>query len=369
MTSTNNKTRWDFEYIRVEDGGSFYPQGLNNTDENGNSNPFPFDKSAKKVRFEYDDDYNIYLRGNGDKSWLGIKNGEFTIVDNKAEAVPIRIYALSDNTPISVIYHDVNGEQLTSVDTQKYFTLMRMSDKTIDDTQYTFLGWTTDEKFKSKPYLSLADSCNLYDYDDETDAGSYKPDVKEKYSLVGSGNPDVPDSVNLNDYLKNGEFTLKLYPLYAVRGYDTVVTANDNITRSTESTPVVSISDWKPLQGEDGYYNPDKEKWLGSVNIEVYKDGATWVTLETIYFSYHNDDAVDLNIKFIWDSIVDAAPYNGDIKAYMSDNDLFPEYDQIGHFVLDAAYAEQGGSEDGLKYNYNRSVDSPVGSLTISKAG
>ena len=434
MTSSDAKgTRFDYSYIRAG-GQSWYPQDLTkfstNQDTGEKHQYAPFDYNDKKVRFAYGDvkadgQRDIYLRGNGDSYWLGVdsESGLFTTVSSMSQAVPIRIYALSDEPPIVVYYHGDNGTVVDTVTTQKYFTLAHMSDvyaynngegilNEDGDTLYSFLGWSKDDTVSQKAdgswnaYLNTTLSSNLYDADntDEGKDGKLKETTVTKYDIVGLGNPEKPDNVDLSKYLSAGKTELHLYPLYAVRGFDNVVAASvetkDEITGETVVKDVVGISDWKELQASNGtgYKDLSRERWLGSINVEVYKDGEPWGDPTTMYFSYHNDNTADLNIKFIWDNLVDK--YKGisfedvpelqylstdPLYLYMCDfkgaddltdlrnpdNLTFPYYDQVGHFTIDIVYAKQAGGELNLEYilnwmtDHGGRLDNVVGGSTV----
>ncbi|MCF0151263.1 MAG: hypothetical protein HUJ80_07640 [Firmicutes bacterium] len=228
----------------------------------------------------------------------------------------------------------------------------RMDLDRMNGTLYSFVGWTTDPSLGT--FLSIEDSCDLYDtYVDEngTPVSALKPEAREKLHIIQSGNQDkASELINLalidgiEKHIKDG--VLDLYPVYAVRGYGQPVTSD-----AADGTPIVGVSDWKPIQApETKYDKPYKEKWLGKIYIEVYKDGVQWGDTQPMYFRYHNDDAADLNLKFIDDALVLEA---GGLYQFMSDINTFPATSQQGHYVLDAVYAEQGGSEDGLKLAYN----------------
>ncbi|MCH5198343.1 MAG: Cna B-type domain-containing protein, partial [Oscillospiraceae bacterium] len=395
VSVVNSKaTQFESAYIRANNL-SWYPKNLMKFDEKTGAQYAPFDSSNKKVRFEYGDakengQRDIYLRGNGSSDWLAIdkENNRFTTVSSIASATPIKIYAISDDKPLIVKYRNMDGQIMSTVKTQKYFTLAHMSEefRESDDevkgvtndkgeTLYTFVGWTKNETLKG--YLSLNDSVNIYDYD-STNEKSYqlKKEIIEKYELLGDCNPDYLSNIDLTDYLVGDQEELNLYPVYAVRGFDSVVTASE------DGKDILGVSDWKELQTETGYKDLTRERWLGSVNVEIYKDGVLWKESSPMYFSYHNDNTVDVNLKFIWDDLVEkiaAEDFYGEdddkfkylsrepLYQYMTDykvEDLediskltFPAYDQLGHFVLDGVIAKQGGSQENLWYKLNWMTD------------
>ena len=106
-------------------------------------------------------------------------------------------------------------------------------------------------------------------------------------------------------------------------------------TADGKETQIIGISDWKDLQGSDNS-QLDREKWLGRIYVNVYKDGELWVNSAPMYFRYHNDDAADVNLKFISDELLkdyemqNSETQNGETQndplyAYLSDQNVFPE--------------------------------------------
>lgn len=311
----------------------------------------------------------------------------------------------STTETFTVEYYD-EGMELAKkeIRPQEPLTLRQNDDLKKDDTSYVFVGWTADPT--KAGLLPLEDSANLYDYNDLSKVASVTDEAKEAYGLLGNCNPDASNIVSY-DTLKpfvNGDGVLKLYPVYAVRGFSSYVTGDEG------DIHVIGITDVKDLQmGGDG--NPEAaERWLGSINVKIYKDGALWVSetnkdqspdgtsgtsstsgasanafgkmsvnrgvytlaklgdpaetgnSATMYFAYHNDDAADLNIKFIED-VVEA-----ELADYLS-NDDFSAFEPTEKYVIDAVYAEQGGSEDGLKYRYNWMDKEHGGQLDNVKGG
>ena len=323
----------------------FYPQNA------GSSNSGPFRNREysptgsynynNTVRFEYGTDKNsdkIYIRGNGNNTYLGY-NDEGNLVGSLSQSsenrVPVQIYVAvpEESERINVEFYDGDGNvsMVAYVKENGKLSLPSSMDFTVDkligdDTKvegvkeftYTLIGWTMTKPGSS--YLTLKDSCNIFDYDEDyTPKKDLDPDAKDdgqghvdwdlikKYGIIGDGNPELSpeESKAFVDLAKEkitaGE-TLKLYPVYAVRGFDSVVTADDSGTR------VVGVTDWKsdPKQGLNNYYsNAEREKWLGYITVQIYKDGEPW-TDTTMYYRYHNDDTTDLSIKYIDDLMVNA---------------------------------------------------------------
>lgn len=372
-------------------GYAFYPQNLNTTQTTNGITTWtpgvPFRTNQNSTgRLEYNEKNGdtIYIRGNGGSTYLcygwygeyGV--GYYAGAREDPNRVSIEIYTPTSDSYHRVRYHDVNGIIYDNVYTQGSFTLRQpddlwvmpdgtvVQDRTEGSSPYIFVGWSTDDMYSGNAFLTQDESCNIYGsitLDDGSPFSSVIAEVREKYSLLGHCNPEILNTVTINslgDYIDaNGD--IYLFPIYAVRGYDTSVAATE-IQDGGTNKQIIGIADWKPYQrDDDAFSKAEVERWLGSIEVEIYKDGVQWGTTETMYFSYHNDDAADLNIKFIWDNIVNDK-YNGNLYDFMSDmggdpenidKSLWPAYDQIGHFKLDAVYAEQGKSESGLKYYYN----------------
>ena len=345
--------------------------------------------------FQGEDRGQFYVRGGKSDVWIGtgtysrrvldIDTGQYVIIgDNMsfytvgtADRIQVEVYrrASTDET-FTVAYHTVDqvetGRQTKPADS---FTLTQEADTEHDDISYVFVGWTTDPSYSG--YLSLSDSANLYDYDDLSKRASLKDEAKEKLKVLGACNPEIGNVIEyseVEDAVENG--VLKVYPVYAVRGYSTAVTADD--IEDGQNRMIVGASDFKDLQNGGDGTTEAKERWLGSINIEVYKDGGSWVPggsttgrkrravepiKATLYFAYHNDDAADLNIKFIKDGITAETLYE-----YMS-NGEFDQAEPSHEYLIDAVYAEQGGSEDGLKYKYNWLDEVVGGQLDNVKGG
>ncbi|MBR2801621.1 MAG: Cna B-type domain-containing protein [Erysipelotrichaceae bacterium] len=339
-----------------------------------------YNKKAETNFFPGENEGEFFIRGGKSDAWLGtvnykrnllnIETGRYEYTDeylsfgtvSTDNRIAVEIYRrpASDET-FTVKYHTAEGEDDHSeVKPKDTFTLTQKKDLEKDGVKYVFVGWTTD--YDNSGYLSLADSANLYDYDDLAKLASIKRDVQKKYGLLGDCNPEIGNLIDYGEVEdKVVDDVLSVYPVYAVRGYSAAVTADD------PNRMIIGASDFKDLQNGNSGATDEKERWLGSINIEVYKDGELWVPggdggsttgrkklsapkpakSATLYFAYHNDDAADLNIKFIADGITAETLYE-----YMSSND-FSQAEPSEQYVIDAVYAEQGGSEDGLRYRLN----------------
>lgn len=358
----------------------YYPQYLDNENFGYPLRNGDFDSKKNKinysVQFEYgtgDNSNEIYIRGNGGSTYLGYtEDGRFTgtLTQDSPNRVAVQIYVAvpEDAVRIEFLKGDSNEAQIvTYADPNGTLSLTNK----VDDVEnhngytYTFVGWTLTKPESS--YLSLDESCNIFDYDNKTETTHILDSVAKKFDLIGDCNPERTDAqIDLSKVGAESGGTVKLYPIYAVRGFDSVVAALE-----ADDTKIIGVSDWKadPSQGESeggvkSYYDGgDRERWLGYIDVQMFKDGVEWVAPTRLYFRYHNDDSADLSIKFIWDELLDDDRYIdpiGDLDPlylYMSDHDQYPLYDQSGHFVLDAVYATQGGSEDGLKYSLNWMTD------------
>ena len=287
-------------------------------------------------------------------------------VSNDVEkALPIEIYRKTDGTANPIItYYEVDGETVeNSFGAQGRIQLPKKDDVLIDGTLYTFVGWTSNKE--KSGYLDVDKSANIYDYDDLKEIASVKQNIIDEYGLINDCNHDIVHRMNVSDLPKDENGNVNLYPLYAVKGYDTVVNVEEG------GRKIIGISDWKMFEENDGFEDVNKEVWLGSIDVEFYLDGEKWGNTEKMYFRYHNDNAADINLKFIDDSLVEEKDGEDKLYLYMNDNSLFPEKSQVDDYVIDGIYAEQGGSEGGLKYlynwatNYGGQLDNVKGGSTI----
>ena len=364
--------------------------------------------AAETNFFPGEKDGEFYIRGGKAATWLGTiryqrnllslvtGNYEYTgnylsfTTVNQDNRIAVEIYRRPSTSETFRIdyYTEENTLEHSETKPKETFTLTQKQDVEKDGISYVFVGFTTD--YNKAGFLSLDDSANLYDYEDLAKLASIKSDVKAKYDLMGDCNPEADNLIDYDEVkekvtpvTENGISVdvLKVYPVYAVRGYSAAVTANDR-DASGRDRMIVGASDFKDLQNGATGATDSKERWLGSIHIEVYKDGALWVPgaggsttgrkllsappaarKATLYFAYHNDNAADLNIKFIADSVTQDTLY-----AYMS-SDQFTEAEPSEHYVIDAVYAEQGGSEDGLKYRLNWMDDIVGGQLDNVRGG
>lgn len=424
-----NSSRYGFGSITNTNNLSWYPNsafsGLQNGSVTTPNNPFR-NNNGSKVSFSIDSTNSqtlqstFNLRGNANGSWLGYyydsANDEYVFVNCTSDGafydgetqseitatlLDINIYAvLAENSQYKVTFNiptttQQKFEDFQTISTNEYFTLPNAPDiangpvipnlpaySNLNGEQvtYTLLGWTVS---KTKAgFLNLNSSVNLYDYIDSEGIASLSTDTINQYGILGTGNPELTQLADATTLTGNG--TLNLYAVYAVRGFDSAVAVTDASGKN-----VMGIADWKPTQGDTGYQNSEKEKWLGSINLALYKDGVQWGETQTLYFSYHNDKAADLNLKFIWDKYANTSQFknlyeylsfvngegifNGKLVPPSYNNELvFPPYDQVGHYTIDGVIAEQGGSEDGLKYAFNwmekygGQLDNVVGESTVN---
>lgn len=389
ISGTINKIRyWGIDEYGIALKGTsnyFYPQGAGNSSSpfrNREYTPGGQYNYNNTVRFEYGTDENgkqkIYVRGNGESTYLGYdSNGNFTgrlsqdgklpkvddLPQESGERIPVQIYVAvpEESERISIEYYDENGNVNTisyaKAGQGKITLASKIENKEYNGYIYSLVGWTMTKP--ENTFLSLDDSCNIFDYDpsEGVKRGRILQKIQDEYDLIGECNPDLPTTLDLST-VSGGE-TIKLYPVYAVRGFDKVVTADDGGMR------IVGVTDWKsdPAQGLANYYfDAEREKWLGYIDVQIFKDGIEW-TNTRMYYRYHNDDTADLSIKFIVDGLVDCFEESEDMPdplyQYMNtfEDDYFPDYDQSGHFIIDAVIAKQGGSEDGLLYRLNWMTD------------
>ena len=371
-TGTVNKITYcgfDNNGIRLKNGYYFYPQNASNTyspfrNKGSENNTVHFEYGTGSTKGNYSD--KIYIRGNGNSTYLGInEEGNYSgkLAQNSEGRLPVQIYVALPDDAVRVEYLDAEGNLSKVAYTEKdgKITLINnVADVKHNGLDYAFVGWTMTKP--EDPFLSLDDSCNIFDYDNETESAHILDTVAAKYGLIGDCNADYSSAViNMQEVdLEDGE-PLQLYPIYAVRGFDTVVTALE-----ADNTKIIGISDWKadPAQGLESYFDGGiHEKWLGYIDVQMFKDGVEWVAPTRLYYRYHNDNTADLTIKFISDYLLKQPEYQNyadeidPLYLYMSDQNQYPEFDQTGHFVLDAVYAYQGGSEDGLKYSLNWMTD------------
>lgn len=358
-----SKQMYKLTALRWSDlGKALYVDGYQNKDH------YFLASDDKECVLTYNSTGDIILRGA--KQWL-VYDAEqnITTSSSQKDATPIQIWSVgeppeSDNVVTVNFYDASNNLETTSQEAQGSLVLPGRADVEKDDVTYTFVGWST----KEATYLGLDDSCDLYDFNDTTNTGSIKTLAAQELGIIGHCNPEKTDSIDPSNYEQNNQ--LDLYPVYAVKGYSAAVTAKE--TADGKETQIIGISDWKDLQGSDNS-QLDREKWLGRIYVNVYKDGELWVNSAPMYFQYHNDDAADVNLKFISDELLknyetqknetqngetqNGETQNDPLYDYLPDPDAFPLTSQSGNYVIDAVYAEQGGSEDGLKYEYNWLTD------------
>lgn len=304
-----------------------------------------------------------------------------TVVEDERGSFEIYKRSTTDEM-FTVRYHEADGSEAGSeVKPCESFVLQPRPDLAADEgagePAKVFVGWSTDPAMAGT--LSLDDSANIYDYYGLAHLPKVKDEVRERMSLLGICSRDASNTVDFEDvegYLvdEDGNRVLDVYPVYALRGYSSAVSADDG------DTMIVGISDDKDFEAGGTGVTNDNERWLGSIDVEVYRDGVLWVpggeggstigmkrgrSVEraTVYFTYHNDDAADLNIKFVEDGVTADTLYE-----YMVGDD-FSAYEPTGCYIMNAVWAEQGGSEDGLKYRYNWLDPEHGGQLDNVKGG
>lgn len=311
----------------------------------------------------------FYLRGNGSNRWLlysgNDAGNDYASGTIDGDRVLVEFYAdFQDAGDNEIQFLDTDGNLQFRTYADSSVTLIRkLPNIKKNGTEYTFAGWSAEKSYSHTAdgaFLSRDDSTNLFGYQLSEDKLSGKNCFLQKaknLGLLGDGDREAPSTIELSSIPGYKGGTLVLYPVYAELGFDGVVTADVN------NIPVVGVSDWKSDQaGKHRYQDPEREWWLGSVDVEIYKDGVIW-TSDTLYFSYHNDNSADLNFKFVWQDLVEK--YGGlyDFVSRYDEID-FPLYDPVGNFVFDGVCATQGGGQGdeesgsgGLYYHLNWMTD------------
>ena len=189
-----------------------------------------------------------------------------------------------------------------------------------------FLGWTDDPT--KAGYIEKSEWENLYVYNENTGTMRINDQIIDKYSI----------KYKFSDCRKENDI-VNLYPVLTKK-YDIVVQP----FIASEEKPIIGVSDWKNNQeGKTEEYLIEHEKNQGSINVEIYRDGKIWKQ-DKLYFRYDNDNAADLNIKFI--------PNNYDSSSnYLTDPDTF-ESSPDNYYIV-GVHAEQGDSEEGLYERFN----------------
>ena len=338
-------------------GYCFYPQYLADANQ---KTPFRSTSTARdprRMQFEYEmvksasGDYTvpgktIFIRGNGETTYLGNADTGFTTVEqSSADRQPVEIYVLVTADQKTIYYDDTSGNvsavDFVDVNEEGIITLRSdMSDidgpapedwptKGVSTVKYIFVGWSTDPTYRNNAFLNLKDSCNLYYFDYDKGDGRIRSEIALKYSLIGDCNPEEGASGTLTQLGLDVNSSVTLYPIYAVRGFNTIVPVYD----SAAGKNILAVT------GDRINVNTSltNERWLGCIDVEVYKDGAVFMRSEPMYFNYHKDDTIDTIIKFLSDSAA------SNMAGFMA-SDTYP--DPTREYVVDAVFAIQGGSQD-----------------------
>lgn len=195
-------------------------------------------------------------------------------------------------------------------------------------TESLLLGWTDD--IEKAGYIEREENENLFVYNPLYGTVKINDNIINKYSI----------KEKLSDCKKEND-TVNLYPILTINN-DLLV---KNYIGSNNNKKIIGVSDWKNTQeNKTDEYLDEHEKHQGSINIEVYLDGKIWLPQEKVYFRYDNDDAADLNIKFLNDNI-------SDIDTYLTSKDDFQASPY--NYKIVSVYAEQGNSEEGLYEKFN----------------
>ena len=254
--------------------------------KNTGSSYIYYDKPAQVTFYPGDNQGEFFIRESKDTRWLGKTSYDRYVLDittgnyspdgvyrsfmtvDKADRIPVEIYRRpSTDEVFNVEYYSADSTATTPerIETkpQDSFTLTQNSDEEHDGTNYIFVGWTTD-KDKSG-YLSLDDSANIYDYDDLSKVASVRSDKRTELSLLGDCNPEATNLIDYKDIAgkvvvenegtEQEKTVLKVYPVYAVRGYSAAVTANE------DGRMIVGASDFKDLQMGGNGSTDSKERW------------------------------------------------------------------------------------------------------------
>ena len=286
----------------------------------------------------YNNSYNNNVRCIGWDS----NNKKFIKVNNMDDAVLFEVYSSKKQMDkVVVVFHnpdDDNSYTKTTMTDQDLYRIdntiykYMYSDGTVSysNENHRFLGFTTDPN--NIGIVKDEYNENILDYNTKTKRVEITPEFKEKYSMVTKLSEVKP---------KNG--VIDLYP----------VLFNDNYNRNPyysvddDGDPLISVVDWKDKQTEFNQYNSDKyDINNGSINIEIYKDGKLWVKKDKVHYTYHNDNAADLIIKF-----VDKNLSSNQLDSYIYNTTDFTPSNKDLYIV--GVYAEQGASEEGLYEPFN----------------
>lgn len=377
--SQNDVTPY-YEFTNIQLASTYYnyyfaPQSLTPSNSYYTGTPFRPSRNgraAAAVRFLMAEsgegqETKFYVRGNGATTWL-CADGSYNYSAGNGNGDPrvqVEIYSYTvpdDYTAVKFMESDHETEYSVSLvaGPDKYVTLIgEMEEVEHEGQAYTFVGWTLDET--QNTFLTLEESCGIFDFNSSYGTGTITEEAKAAYKLLGTCNPMILWRITLQELLNEiatlntlsdepvgvaEPSEIKLYPVYARKSFDSAVAAFDG------DTGVVGISDWKDLQG-GVTTRQDRDKWISYITVNIYKDGELWVESQPLYFSYHDDNAADLNLKWL-DGNTDASDASA-LYQFMSKcgPDAFPETSPVGAYVIDAVIAEQGAGESGMKYDYN----------------
>lgn len=266
-------------------------------------------------------------------------NKEFIKVNNINDAALFDVYSNREVTEKkTVIMHAFNSSYSSTLTTVTDHDLYRIDNKlypyvnsegiiTYNNYNYRLLGFTTNPN--KAGIVRDVDNYNIMDYNKSNRRVELTESFKQKYSIVDR----LSDAKVVNG-------VIDLYPVVANEN-----TKEEAYVGKNNNKNIIGVMDWKNTQ--EGKTDLELAKYdinQGSINIEVYKDGKLWLPKEKVYYKYHNDNAADLNIKFLNDNITD-------INSYLTSKDDFQK--SPDNLVIVGVYAEQGGSEEGLYEPFN----------------
>ena len=265
-------------------------------------------------------------QGNFYIGWDSI-NKNFIPVTNIDDGILFDYYSNKTIYDLTYVnYYDERGTLLHSIDTYGNDFSENPSWHWTED--LLLLGWTDD--IEKAGYIEREENENLFVYNPLYGTVKINDNIINKYSI----------KEKLSDCRKENDI-VNLYPIITINN-DLLV---KNYIGSNNNKKIIGVSDWKNTQeNKTEEYLDEHEKHQGSINIEVYLDGKIWLPQEKVYFRYDNDDAADLNIKFLNDDI-------SNIDEYLASKDDFQASPY--NYKIVSVYAEQGNSEEGLYERFN----------------
>ena len=289
------------------------------------------DENNTKVTYTNDDEdifaysnmkFSVYL---GNHVYLGWNSEKKEIVPvSDTQAAKFDVYTSDEIYDIKhIMYNDRESD--FSYD---YYKASNTPDICYDiNENKKCLGWTTDPD--TPLFISLEDTENLLYYDTDKREVSINKEVIKKYSIVQ----------NLSD-IKSQDDTIQLYSIY----YEYPTIQEGPAIGQVDGKNIIGVTDWKNIQEQKTEEQLNKkEKNQGSIFIEVYLDGKLYIPKYKMYYRYENDNTTDITIKFLHNEITD-------VSTYMYDQD---DYYKNPNYTIVGAYAQQGGSEEGLYKNFN----------------